>query len=133
DELERVIHQEHIGQVVIALPSASHEAIMRIVTHCRREGVQFRLVPDLYEVSLGRLDIDTVNGIPLMGMKNHAILGVNFLTKRVIDVSVSLTILVLFAWFFVPLALLIWFEDRGGSPLYGQIRVGRGGGGFSVA
>ncbi|HLZ28134.1 MAG TPA: sugar transferase [Chloroflexota bacterium] len=127
DELERVIHQERIAQVVIALPSASHEAIMRIVTHCRRDGVQFRLVPDLYEVSLGRLDIDTVNGIPLMGMKDHAILGLNFIIKRLIDVAVALTILVLFAWFFVPLALLIWFEDRGGSPLYGQIRVGRGG------
>jgi exopolysaccharide biosynthesis polyprenyl glycosylphosphotransferase len=127
DELDRVIHQEHIEQVVIALPSASHEAIMRIVNHCRRDGVQFRLVPDLYEVSLGRLDIDTVNGIPLMGMKDHAILGVNFIMKRVIDVILSLTILILFAWFFVPLALLIWMEDRGGSPLYGQIRVGRDG------
>jgi exopolysaccharide biosynthesis polyprenyl glycosylphosphotransferase len=127
DELDRVIQQEHIEQVVIALPSASHEAIMRIVNHCRRDGVQFRLVPDLYEVSLGRLDIDTVNGIPLMGMKDHAILGVNFIMKRVIDVILSLTILILFAWFFVPLALLIWMEDRGGSPLYGQIRVGRDG------
>jgi exopolysaccharide biosynthesis polyprenyl glycosylphosphotransferase len=127
DELERVIHQEQIAQVVIALPSASHEAIMRIVTHCRRDGVQFRLVPDLYEMSLGRLDIDTVNGIPLMGMKDHAILGLNFITKRLIDITVSLTILVLLSWFFLLLALLIWFEDRGASPLYGQIRVGRGG------
>jgi exopolysaccharide biosynthesis polyprenyl glycosylphosphotransferase len=127
DELERVIHQEQIAQVVIALPSASHEAIMRIVTHCRRDGVQFRLVPDLYEMSLGRLDIDTVNGIPLMGMKDHAILGLNFITKRLIDIAVSLTILVLLSWFFLLLSLLIWFEDRGASPLYGQIRVGRGG------
>jgi exopolysaccharide biosynthesis polyprenyl glycosylphosphotransferase len=127
DELERVIHQQDIEQVVIALPSASHEAIMRIVNHCRHDGVQFRLVPDLYEVSLGRLDIDTVNGIPLMGMKDHAILGVNFIMKRVIDVILSLTILILFSWFFVPLALLIWIEDRGGSPLYGQTRVGRNG------
>jgi exopolysaccharide biosynthesis polyprenyl glycosylphosphotransferase len=127
DELERVIHQEQIAQVVIALPSASHEAIMRILNHCRHDGVQFRLVPDLYEVSLGRLDIDTVNGIPLMGVKDHAILGVNFIMKRVIDVTVALAILIAFAWFFVPLALLIWFEDRGGSPMYGQMRVGRSG------
>jgi exopolysaccharide biosynthesis polyprenyl glycosylphosphotransferase len=127
DEIERIIHQERIAQVVIALPSASHEAIMRIVNHCRRDGVQFRLVPDLYEVSLGRLDIDTVNGIPLMGMKDHAILGVNFVMKRIIDVMISVAILVLFSWFFIPLALLIWIEDRGGSPLYGQVRVGRGG------
>jgi exopolysaccharide biosynthesis polyprenyl glycosylphosphotransferase len=132
DELERVIHQHNIAQVVIALPSASHEAIMRIVNHCRRDGVQFRLVPDLYEVSLGRLDIDTVNGIPLMGMKDHAILGVNFLMKRVIDVTLSLAILIAFSWFFIPLAILIWLEDRGGSPLFGHARVGRGGREFIV-
>jgi len=116
DELERVIRQEHIVQVVIALPSASHEAIMRIVNHCRRDGVQFRLVPDLYEVSLGRLDFDTVSGIPLMGIKSPAIRGLNFLVKRAIDVGLSAAILVLSSWFFLPLALLIWIEDRGGSP-----------------
>jgi exopolysaccharide biosynthesis polyprenyl glycosylphosphotransferase len=133
DEIERIIHQERIAQVVIALPSASHEAIMRIVNHCRRDGVQFRLVPDLYEVSLGRLDIDTVNGIPLMGMKDHAILGVNFIMKRVIDVTVALAILAVFSWFFLLLAVLIWIEDRGGSPLYGQTRVGRGGRYFTMS
>jgi exopolysaccharide biosynthesis polyprenyl glycosylphosphotransferase len=132
DELERVIRQERIAQVVIALPSASHEAIMRIVNHCRRDGVQFRLVPDLYEVSLGRLDIDTVSGIPLMGIKDAAIQGVNFFAKRVIDVTIALAVLILFCWFFLPVALLIWIEDRGGSPLYGQTRVGRAGRNFTM-
>ena len=132
DELERIVHQERIAQVVIALPSASHEAIIRIVTHCSRHGVQFRLVPDLYEVSLGRLDMDTVSGIPLMGMKDHAIRGVNFVMKRVIDCLISLVILTVFSWLFAALALLIWIEDRGGSPIYGQTRVGRGGRQFTI-
>jgi len=132
DELDRVIPQERIAQVVIALPSASHEAIMRIVNHCRRDGVQFRLVPDLYEVSLGRLDMDTVSGIPLMGIKNPAIQGVNFFAKRVIDVVISLALLLLFAWFLVPLGLLIWLGDRRCSPLFGQERVGRGGRQFTM-
>lgn len=127
DEIERIIHQENIAQVVIALPSTSHEAIMRIVNHCRRDGVQFRLVPDLYEVSLGRLDIDTVNGIPLMGIKDHAILGLNFAMKRVIDVVVALLLLLALSWLLLPLALLIWLESPGASPLFGQVRVGRGG------
>lgn len=127
DEIERVIGEHAIGHVVIALPSASHQAIMRIVDHCRRDGVQFRLVPDLYEMSLGRLDIDTVSGIPLMGMKEHAIRGFNFLLKRVIDVVVSLVFVAVFWWLFLMLALLIWLEDRGGSPFFGQTRVGRGG------
>jgi exopolysaccharide biosynthesis polyprenyl glycosylphosphotransferase len=132
DELARAISQERIAQVVIALPSASHEAIMRIVDHCRRDGVQFRLVPDLYEVSLGRLDLDTVSGIPLIGLKNPAIRGVNFLAKRIIDASLAMIFLVLFSWLFAFIAALIWMEDRGGSPLYGQVRIGRGGRPFTM-
>ncbi|HEY3059045.1 MAG TPA: sugar transferase [Chloroflexota bacterium] len=127
DEIERVIGDFAIDQVVIALPSASHEAIMRIVDHCRNDGVQFRLVPDLYEMSLGRLDIDTVSGIPLMGMKEHSIRGLNFFIKRIIDVVVALAFFVLFSWLFVILAVLIWLEDRAGSPFFCQIRVGQGG------
>src|SRR5207237_1046057 len=124
DEVEQVISEHGIGLVVIALPSASHEAIMRIVDHCRSDGVQFRLVPDLYEMSLGRLDIDTVSGIPLMGMKEHAIRGLNFVLKRVIDIVASLVFLALFWWLYVLLAALIWLEDRGGSPFFAQTRVG---------
>jgi exopolysaccharide biosynthesis polyprenyl glycosylphosphotransferase len=132
DEIERVVHQERIAQVVIALPSTSHEAIMRIVNHCRHDGVQFRLVPDLYEVSLGRLDIDTVNGIPLMGVKDHAIQGINFYMKRIIDVVGATTLLLLCSWFLLPILLLIWLEDRSASPLFGQTRVGRGGKHFTM-
>jgi exopolysaccharide biosynthesis polyprenyl glycosylphosphotransferase len=132
DELARVINQERIAQVVIALPSTSHEAIMRIVDHCRRDGVQFRLVPDLYEVSLGRLDLDTVSGIPLIGLKNPAIRGVNFLAKRGIDIALSGTVLVLFSWLFLLIAVLIWAEDRAGSPLFGHERIGRGGRAFTM-
>jgi exopolysaccharide biosynthesis polyprenyl glycosylphosphotransferase len=132
DELEHVIKQEHIAHVVIALPSASHEAIMRAVDHCRRNGVQFKLVPDLYEVSLGRLDIDTVSGIPLMGIKEHAIQGVNFFIKRLIDVSLSILAIVLLSPLFVLVTLLIWLEDRSASPFFGQQRVGKGGREFTV-
>ena len=132
DELERVIGQERIGQVVIALPSGAHEAIMRIVNHCRRDGVQFRVVPDLYEVSLGRLDMDTVSGIPLIGLKNPAIKGVNFFAKRLIDMIVAFAVLVVFSWFFLAVALLIWIEDRSDGPLFGQVRIGRGGRTFTM-
>jgi lipopolysaccharide/colanic/teichoic acid biosynthesis glycosyltransferase len=66
-----------------------------------------------------------------MGMKEHAIRGVNFLLKRAIDIAVSLAFLAVFWWLYALLALLIWLEDRAGSPLFTQVRVGRGGGTFT--
>jgi exopolysaccharide biosynthesis polyprenyl glycosylphosphotransferase len=132
DELERVIRDERIAQVVIALPSASHEAIMRIVDHCRRDGVQFRIVPDLYEMSLGRLDVDTVSGIPLMGVKERSITGFNFLMKRGIDVLFAGIMLLVLLVPGAALALLIWLDDPKGSPFFGQTRVGLDGRHFTA-
>src|SRR5207302_341499 len=105
----------------------SHEAILRIVDHCRRDGVEFRLVPDLYEMSLGRLDLDTVSGIPLMGVKEPSIVGFNFLLKRGIDIGLSLVVFGVFWWLFLLLSLLVWLEAPRCSPFFGQERVGRGG------
>ena len=68
--------------MIVALPSASHAAILRIVDHCRQGQVSFKLVPDLYEMSLSRVDVDTVSGIPLIGLKDVSIVGWNALTKR---------------------------------------------------
>ena len=127
DEIERAIRDHGISQVVIALPSTSHEAILRIVDHCRRDGVQFRLVPDLYELSLGRLDLDTVSGIPLMGVKEPSIVGFNFLLKRAIDIGLSGLLLALFWWVFLLIGVLVWLEQPHCSPFFGQQRVGKGG------
>jgi exopolysaccharide biosynthesis polyprenyl glycosylphosphotransferase len=131
-ELERVIRERGIAQVVIALPSTSHEAIMRIVDHCRRDGVQFRVVPDLYEMSLGRVDLDTVSGLPLLGLKEASIRGLNLLIKRAIDAAVASVLLVALAPLFLLLALAIKLDDRSGPVLFGQTRVGRSGRHFTA-
>ena len=118
DDVERVIHRG-------AHRSGDHRAAERVARsdHAHRGPLppgtgQFRLVPDLYEMSLGRVDVDTVSGIPLMGMKDHSILGWNASPSGVIDVdAVAGACLVLSSWFFVPLALLIWLESPG-SLLY---------------
>jgi exopolysaccharide biosynthesis polyprenyl glycosylphosphotransferase len=129
-DLEQIIRQYDVSQVVIALPSTSHEDIMRIVEHCRRFDVQFRVVPDLYEMSLGRLDMDTVSGIPLLGMKAPAIRGFNFVVKRVIDLILSaLFLLIIGPLVILPLAIAIKIEDRG-PIFFGQTRVGHFGAPF---
>ena len=125
DGVEHVIREQGICQVMIALPSTSHEAIMRIVDHCRRDGVEFRVVPDLYEMSLGRVDLDTVSGLPLLGLKQASITGFNFFLKRAIDVTLGAILLLLSALVIVPTAIAIKLEDRG-PVFFGQVRVGRG-------
>jgi exopolysaccharide biosynthesis polyprenyl glycosylphosphotransferase len=126
DDLPRVVGEHGIDQVVIALPSASHERVMQIVDHCRQDGLTFKVVPDLYQMSLGQVDLNTVVGIPLIGVRDVNILGWNRLGKRALDVLLSSLLLLLFAVPGALLALAIKLDSRG-PVIYRQRRVGRGG------
>jgi exopolysaccharide biosynthesis polyprenyl glycosylphosphotransferase len=122
-DLPRVLQAHAIDEVVIALPSAEHPRIMEIVALCERSGVDFRLVPDTFDLTLGTLEIDHLAGIPLIGRREWALKGINLALKRVIDIAVSGVALLLLA----PAVLLAAIAVRLDSPgpvFYAQERVG---------
>jgi exopolysaccharide biosynthesis polyprenyl glycosylphosphotransferase len=131
DDVERVAAAERIDHVIIALPAASHGAILRIVDHCRRQNVRFKLVPDLYEMSLSRVDLDTVTGIPLIGLKEVSIQGANALAKRAVDLLLSGLALLACAPLMVLVALLIRLESPG-PVIYRHERIGKNGRPFTT-
>jgi exopolysaccharide biosynthesis polyprenyl glycosylphosphotransferase len=124
DDVEEIANAERIDHVIVALPSASHAAILRIVDHCRQRQVSFRLVPDLYEMSLNRVDVDTVSGIPLIGLKDVSIVGWNAVTKRAIDVTVSGLALLVLSPILAIVAVLIKLESAG-PVMYRHTRIGK--------
>ncbi len=124
DEVGRVAETEQVDLVVVALPAASHAAILKIVDHCRRDGVHFKIVPDLYEMSLSQVDVNTVGGIPLIGLKEVSIQGMNAAIKRLVDLVVASIALLIVAPLMTLLALLIRLESSG-PVIYRHERIGK--------
>jgi len=126
DNLPRVLEQEHIDEVIIALPWQAHRKIIRLVSECQRADVRVRIIPDLFQMSLSRVDVDDINGIPLIGVKEVSLAGLNLAIKRAMDVAIAGLGLILA----LPLMLLIALAIRLDSPgpvLFRQQRVGKGG------
>lgn len=130
-DIARIVREHQVDEIVIALPAASHDQMLKIVDHCERESVSFRVVPDLYQMRLNRVDVDTINGIPLIAMSQVQIRGWNLLIKRVLDVSVAMTLLTLFAPLLALVALAIKL-DSPGPVLFRQTRTGKGGAPFTL-
>ena len=124
DDVEHVADRERIDQVIVALPAASHAAILRIVDLCQRDSVRFKIVPDLYEMSLSRVDVDTVSGIPLIGLKAMAIQGSNAVIKRAVDIVLAAAALLVCAPVMLIVAALIRLESRG-PVFYCHERIGK--------
>jgi exopolysaccharide biosynthesis polyprenyl glycosylphosphotransferase len=122
-QLDGVIRGNRVAEVIIALPSHQHQQILRTVRICERAGANFKLVPDLYELSLSRIDVDALEGIPLIGLKRSLTNSWQYRVKRAIDVAGALGALILVApiWLLIALAIKL---DSPGPVLYKQTRLG---------
>lgn len=131
DSLPQVLESTPLDEVIVALPWHAHRKIVQVVQEVQQANVRPRIVPDLFALTLGRVQLDQINGIPLIGMQPVAITGINLAVKRMLDVLVSILALTLAApfWLIVPLAIKL---DSAGPVLFNQERIGRDGRPFVV-
>lgn len=130
-DIPQIVVDQRVDEIVIALPAASHDQVLRIMDHCERKGVSFRVVPDLYQMRLNRVDVDTVNGIPLIAVSESRIRGWNLLIKRMMDIAASVAALTLLSPLLLLIALAIKL-DSPGPVLFRQTRIGRDGQPFTL-
>jgi exopolysaccharide biosynthesis polyprenyl glycosylphosphotransferase len=127
EQLARVVEDYEVSQVIVALPPALHEKVLPTLDQCRRDGLTFKVIPDLYEMRLSLVDTDTVLGIPLIGLCEVTIQGWNQVVKRAIDVVVSSLALLVFSPLMGAIALIIKLESPGGPVIFRHTRVGKDG------
>jgi exopolysaccharide biosynthesis polyprenyl glycosylphosphotransferase len=124
--LETIARLQPIDQVIIALPFWEHHRLPEIVSVCRSAGIEFRVVPDLFELSFDRVNVANLSGIPLIGLKELSLKGGNLVLKRAID----LALIILAAPVLLLLAGIVTLAIRWDSPgpaVFKQRRVGKGG------
>lgn len=126
DQTAEVVDRERIDEVIITLPWVSHRKVLDIMEQCKRRQVRFRIVPDLFQLSLSQVDIADLNGIPLIGVRAVAISETQRLLKRAIDIVGSALVLAALSPLLALTALLVKL-DSPGPAFFRQTRVGRGG------
>lgn len=131
DNLSLLVQDEAIDEVIITLPWQYHRKIMAIMAQCERENVRARIVPDLFQMTISRMAITEMAGIPLIGVKHVRISAFALLLKRVVDVALATSVLVLAAPLMGLVALVIKL-DSPGPVLFRQERVGKGGKPFTL-
>lgn len=125
-DLPNIIVSSEISEVWIALTDAPRDKLKQLVEVCLQAKVSFRIVPDLYEVMLEWMRIDSINGIPLIGVKRSNITGLNILIKRLLDIIFSSILIVISAIPMLVIGILIKLTSAG-PVFFIQKRVGKNG------
>jgi len=123
--LEELLAVEVIDEVYIALPVRScYEDIQEAANLCEGIGVPVRLIADFFPLRIARSKVHLIEDIPFLSMTAVPEHPVQLAVKRLIDIAVSFTgLVVLVPTVFIPLAILIKLESKG-PVFFAQERVG---------
>ncbi|MFC1692261.1 sugar transferase [Candidatus Latescibacterota bacterium] len=122
-DINHIIKSKNITDVLIALEFKEEDEIFKIISAVDSFDVDFSILPGPGDVLSGRMMFNQLYGFPLIRILAEPMPPWEKNVKRMIDIMVSFTILVLFS----PLLLLIFFAikiDSKGQALYIQERVG---------
>jgi exopolysaccharide biosynthesis polyprenyl glycosylphosphotransferase len=130
--LKTMLKAHNVQTVVITLKWKHYDRITEIVGLCEKAGVQVRVVPDVFQLNMKQVQVENLDGIPLLGMSQTVTFRPrNRVVKRVIDLLIVLVISPLLLMVAAVVALAIRLEGPG-PILYRQKRVGENGKTFHI-
>jgi exopolysaccharide biosynthesis polyprenyl glycosylphosphotransferase len=89
------------------------------------------VAPAVTEIAGPRLKVSNVEGLPLLHLEQPDFSGASRITKRLLDLGLSIVGIIVISPFLIVIALVIKFYDRG-SVLYFQKRIGQNNKEFTV-
>jgi exopolysaccharide biosynthesis polyprenyl glycosylphosphotransferase len=133
EHLAASIRELEIEEVIIAIETSEHNRLREIlnILFDFNETVLVKIIPDMYDILLGTVKMNHVYGAVLIEIRQELMPKWQKMVKRLLDVSVSLTVLVLLA----PVLLYILVRVRLSSPgpiFFRQERVGLNGKPFQI-
>jgi len=126
DNLSKLIEGEEVDEVIITLPWNYHRRILSVLRACARREVKARLVPDIFQMSLSRVEVGDLGGLPLIEIQEIAFSQIELAIKRIIDLSAAIVGLMVGWPILVFIAIAIKLDSRG-PVLFRQLRVGQHG------
>ncbi len=130
-DLDRLVKKHEIDEIIVTSRQANRQELLDIISSCRTTGCIVRLLPDLYEVTIGQVEIGQVAGVPLITLTPSHLSGWGILGKRCFDIAASLLFLFLLTPIFPFIAAAILLGSKG-PVFFRQRRIGIGGSEFIV-
>lgn len=129
DELAGLLDQETVEAVFVAQPDFRESGLGQVFMECQKRMVEVKVAPDLADLLFSQVDIEDVDGIPLLGLRGTPLVGWNIVVKRFFDIVLACVLLTLFLPLTILIAILVKL-DSDGPVFYRQVRVGADGAKF---
>jgi exopolysaccharide biosynthesis polyprenyl glycosylphosphotransferase len=131
EDLRSVIEKHGVEEVIVAVDSAEHAHISRVMNELEGTGVRVKIIPDMYDILSGSVKMTSIFGTPLIEVNPEIMPAWQFSVKRLVDIAISLLALMVLSPLLLVLAILVKLSSPG-PVFFSQERIGKHGHPFRI-
>lgn len=124
-DLPRIIRDNFIDEVYFS-PGSNRDLVMKVASEARRERIAVKVIPDLYGGLAIGATMSYIGAVPVLELNRQPINASGLFFKRVMDLTMTFSILIVTSPIMILTAAAIKIDSRG-PVLYRGWRVGRKG------
>jgi exopolysaccharide biosynthesis polyprenyl glycosylphosphotransferase len=131
DQLEKIIAENKVEEIIIALESTEHERLKNIISRINGENIVIKVLPDMYDILSGSVKLNNIFGALLMEVNGEVMPYWQRIAKRLFDIAFSIIAIILL----IPVYIFLTIGVKLSSPgpiLFFQERVGLNGRPFKI-
>lgn len=130
-EVEKILADEAIEEVIIALESTEHERLRSIISQVDRGGIKIKIISDMYDILSGSVKMTNIYGALLTEVSTDPMPVWQQLVKRGMDIVLSVIALIILSPLYLILAIMVKTSSPG-PIFFKQERIGANGKPFKI-
>jgi exopolysaccharide biosynthesis polyprenyl glycosylphosphotransferase len=123
DDLVRIMRENDIEEVIIALESTEHERLRTIISKIEGGNIKIKISPDMYDILAGSVKMNNLFGALLIEVNTETMPIGQQIFKRAFDIVVSLISIILLIPVYLSLSIAVKLSSKG-PILFFQERIG---------
>jgi len=123
ENIEEIVATYAIEEVIVAIETSEHREFEKIITKLQRTSVAIKIIPDLFEILIGKTELSLIEGTPLLHVSTElmSVWEQNF--KLIFDKVFAILFFTIFSPLYVFAAIGVKLSSKG-PIIYKQRRVG---------
>ena len=124
DNVLKIIENQKIEEVIIAVEDHEHSEIQNIIATLEYASVRIKIIPDLFEILIGKTELALMDGTPLLRISSELMSVWETNLKLAFDILISLLFIVLMSPVYLVTAVAVKISSPG-SIIFRQKRIGK--------
>ena len=132
EDLPRIVESHVVDDVIFAVHRRELDRLEDLFLSLQEQGIRTRFAMDLFPHTRARVELEELDGVPLLSFATTPTNPLQLMLKRVLDVALASFLLFIGLPIAGMIALTIKLTSGGGSVLFRQTRCGLNGRSFTL-